>query len=234
MAEQARATGYTVFDAAVVVATHFERVVEDNIATLFGRTELDGLLAFFGKQVPKLVEDLTPKLLPLTAVHGVLCGLLAERVPIRDLRTIIAALIESAPTTQDPRALLEMIRLRLSGFIIQNAFGAINELKMMALEPDLEKLLQEVLRLSTGSGVFAIEPALAGDLRAAASAAAARLGAVSPIAGLVTRPELRELVAQLLRGVRPRISVFSYQEIPPEKRIRVVELLGRSVEQHGQ
>jgi flagellar biosynthesis protein FlhA len=159
--------------------------------------------------------------------------LLAERVPIRDLRTIIAALIESAPASQDPRALLGTIRTKLGGFIVQNAFGAVSELKMMALEPDLEKLLHEVLRLSAGSGVFAIEPALAGELRGAASASAARLAAVAPLAGLVTRSELRELVAQLLHGVRPRIAVFSYQEIPSEKRIKVVELFGRPPDQHA-
>jgi flagellar biosynthesis protein FlhA len=234
MAEQARAAGYTVFDAAVVIATHFERIVADNVAALFGRTELDGLLSFFTKQVPKLVEDLTPKLLPLTTVHAVFRGLLAERVPIRDPRTIIAALIESATATQDSRLLLELVRVKLGGFIVQNVFGAVNELKMMALEAELEKLLQEVLRLSAGSGVFAIEPGLAGELRAAASAAAARLGAVAPVAGLVTRPELREPVVQLLGGISPKIWVFSYQEIPSEKRIKVVELLGRPAEQYGQ
>jgi flagellar biosynthesis protein FlhA len=234
MAEQARAAGYTVFDAAVVIATHFERIVADNVAALFGRPELDGLLSFFTKQVPKLVEDLTPKLLPLTTIHAVFRGLLAERVPIRDPRTIIAALIESATTTQEPRLLLEMVRVKLGGFIVQNVFGAVNELKMMALEAELEKLLQEVLRLSAGSGVFAIEPGLAGELRAAAAAAAARLGAVAPVAGLVTRSELREPVVQLVGGISPKIWVFSYQEIPSEKRIKVVELLGRPVEQHGQ
>jgi flagellar biosynthesis component FlhA len=91
-----------------------------------------------------------------------------------------------------------------------------------------------VLRLSAGSGVFAIEPGLAGELRAAAAAAAARLGAVAPVAGLVTRSELREPVVQLVGGISPKIWVFSYQEIPSEKRIKVVELLGRPVEQHGQ
>jgi flagellar biosynthesis protein FlhA len=234
MAEQARAAGYTVFDAAVVIATHFERIVADNVAALFGRTELDGLLSFFTKQVPKLVEDLTPKLLPLTTVHAVFRGLLAERVPIRDPRTIITALIESATATQEPRLLLELVRVKLGGFIVQNVFGAVNELKMMALEAELEKLLQEVLRLLAGSGVFAIEPGLAGELRAAASAAAARLGAVAPVAGLVTRPELREPVVQLLSGISPKVWVFSYQEIPSEKRIKVVELLGRPAEQYGQ
>ena len=233
LAEQARAAGHTVFDAAVIIATHFERLVDDNIERLFGRAELDALFAFFAKQVPKLVEELTPKLLPLTTVHSVLCGLLAERVPIRDLRNIIGALLESAAVTQDARALLAAIRVKLGGFILQNVFGAVAELKMAALEPDLEKLFQEMLRLSASSGVFAVEPGLAGELRAAAAALAARLGAVAPVAALVTRAELREPVAQLLRTVRPRIWVFSYQEIPAEKQIKVVELLGRPAPTHG-
>jgi flagellar biosynthesis protein FlhA len=233
MAEQARAAGYTVFDAAVVIATHFERVVEDNIDPLFGRGELDALLTFFGKQVPKLVEELTPKALPLTTVHGVLGGLLAERIPIRDLRTIVAALIEAAAATQEPRALLAAIRVKLGGFILQTLFGAVAELKVAALEPELEKLLGEVARLSAASGVFAIEPALAGELRGAAALLAGRLGAMVPAAALVTRAELREPVAELLRTVRPRLWVLSFNEIPAEKQIKVVDLLGRPVAGHA-
>ena len=226
-ADQARAAGYTVFDAAVVVATHFERVARDHIETLFGRAELDAVLAYLNKLIPKLVEELTPKLLPLTAVHMVLNSLLAEQVPIRDLRTIVGALLDGAATTQEPRALHESVRLKLGGYIVQTVFGAVDELKVMALEPDLERLLQEVLRLSSGTGAFGVEPGLAGELRAAAGAAATRLEAIASVAALVTRPELRELAAQLLRPVQPRVWVFSYTEIPPEKRIKVVELLGR-------
>ena len=233
MAEQARAAGYTVFDAAVVIATHFERVVEDNIDTLFGRGELDALLAFFGKQVPKLVEELTPKALPLTTVHGVLCGLLAERIPIRDLRTIVAALLDAAAATQEPRALLAAIRVKLGGFILQTLFGAVAEIKVAALEPELEKLLGEVTRLSAASGVFAIEPGLAGELRGAAALLAGRLGAMVSAAALVTRAELREPAAELLRTVRPRLCVLSFNEIPAEKQIKVVDLLGRPVAVHA-
>jgi flagellar biosynthesis protein FlhA len=97
----------------------------------------------------------------------------------------------------------------------------------MTLEPDLERLLQEVLRLSSGTGSFAVEPGLATELRGLATAAATRLEALAPAAALITRAELRELVAQLVRPVRPKIWVFSYAEIPSDKRIRVVELLGR-------
>jgi flagellar biosynthesis protein FlhA len=226
-ADQARAAGYTVFDASVVVATHFERVVRDHIEALFGRSELDAVLAYLNKLVPKLVEELTPKLLPLTAVHNVLSNLLAEQVPIRDLRTIVGALIDGAATTQEPRALHEIVRLKLGGYIVQTAFGAVDELRMMALEPDLERLLQEALRLSSGTGAFGVEPGLAAELRSAAVQAATRLEASTGTAALITRPELRELASQLLRPVQPRIWVFSYSEIPPEKRIKVLELLGR-------
>ncbi|HJU20328.1 MAG TPA: flagellar biosynthesis protein FlhA [Stellaceae bacterium] len=227
LAERVRAAGYTVFDPAVVIATHFERVVEDHIELLFGRTELDGLLGFFEKQVPKLVDELIPKVLPMAVVHRLLSALLGEGVPIRDLRTIFAALIEGAATTQDPLALLELVRAKLGGFIVQHVFGAVGELRVMALEADLERLLQDVLRLSAASGAFGIEPGLAGEVRQAAAQAATRLEAAAAAAGLVTRPELREPVARLLRGVRPPIRVLSYQEIPADKRIRVVELIGR-------
>src|SRR4029077_2283140 len=101
------------------------------------------------------------------------------------------------------------------------------ELKMMALEPDLEQLLQEVVRLSAGTGAFGIEPGLAGELRAAATVSAARIEETASVAALITRPELRELVAQLLRPVQPNVWVFAYPEIPPEKRIKIIELLGR-------
>jgi flagellar biosynthesis protein FlhA len=186
--------------------------------------------------LPKVVEELTPKALPLTTVHNVLRGLLAEHLPIRDLRSIVGALIEGVATTQEPRALLELVRIKLGGFFVQSVFGAVEEVKVIALEPNLERLLQEVLRLSAGTGAFGIEPALAVELRTRSGEAAARMEAAAGVAGLVTRPELRELAAQLLRPVRPRVWVFSYPEIPPDKRIKVVELLGQQPPQgtpHG-
>jgi flagellar biosynthesis protein FlhA len=226
-ADQARAAGYTVFDAGVVMATHFERVVRDRIDELFGRPELDAVLGHLNKLVPKLVGELTPKLLPLTAVHAVLSSLLAEQIPIRDLRTIVSVLIDGAGSTQDPKTLHELVRLRLGGYIVQTVFGAVDELKVLALEPDLERLLHDVVKLTATTGAFGVEPGLAEELRIAATAAAARLEAAGAAAALVVRPELRELVALLLRPVRPRVWAFAYPEIPLHKRIKVVELLGR-------
>jgi flagellar biosynthesis protein FlhA len=234
MADQARAAGYTVFEAAVVIATHFERVVKTHIEALFGRTELDAVLGVVTKQSPKLIEELTPKLVPVSTVHKVLCALLAERIPLRNLRAIIVTLIEEATATQDVKNLLRALRIKLSGFVVQHVFGAVDELKVMALEPELEKLLQDTLKLA-GDTIEepGIEPALAGDIRAMATAAAIRLEAAASAAAVVVRPELRLLLAHLLRPVRPWIWVFSYAEIPADKRIKVIELLGRQPERVG-
>jgi flagellar biosynthesis protein FlhA len=156
---------------------------------------------------------------------------LAERIPLRNLRTIIVTLIEEGSATPDVRNLLKTLRIRLAGFIVQHVFGAVDEIKLMALEPELERLFQDTLRLS-GETVEepSLEPGLAGDVRAMASAAAIRLENLAPAAALVVRPELRPFVSQMLRPVRPWIWVFSYAEIPAEKRIKVIELLGRQSE----
>ncbi|MBV9552019.1 MAG: FHIPEP family type III secretion protein, partial [Alphaproteobacteria bacterium] len=223
----------TVFDAAVVVATHFERVVRDRIEQLFGRAELDAVLGYLNKLVPKLADELTPKLLPQTVVHAVLVGLLAEQIPIRDLRTIVTALIDGAAATQETAPLYEIVRQKLGGYIVQTVFGAVAEVQVLALEPDLERLLQDVVKLTSSTGAFGIEPGLAEELRIAAAAAATRLEAAAAVAALVTRPELRSLVAQLLLPVRPRVWVFAYPEIPAQKRIKVVELLGRTAGSPG-
>jgi flagellar biosynthesis protein FlhA len=234
LADQARASGHTVFDAAVVIATHFERVVKNHVESLFGRTELDAVLNVIGKQSPKLIEELTPKLLSLATVHKVLCALLAERIPLRNLRTIIVTLIEEGAATPDVKNLLKALRLRLAGFIVQHVFGAVDEIRLMALEPELERLFQDTLRLAgETTDEPSLEPALAGDVRAMASAAAIRLEGIAGAAALVVRPELRLFASHLLRPVRPWLWVFSYAEIPPEKRIKVIELLGREPDKTG-
>jgi flagellar biosynthesis protein FlhA len=230
-ADQARASGYAVFDTTVVIATHFERVLRDHVDEIFGRAEMDGLLAAFTKQTPKLVEELTPKLLSPAIVYKVMRALLSERVPLRDLRGIITALLEEGAATQDAGKLVETVRARLGRFIVQSAFGAVDEIRAAVLDGELEKLLQQALKLpSDGATAFAIEPSIAAQLRETAGAMALRWEAEGRPPAILVRPELRPLVTQTLMVVRPRLWVISYAEIPPEKRIRVTEVIGRKAE----
>ncbi|SPU50669.1 flagellar biosynthesis protein FlhA [Bordetella trematum] len=95
--DQAQVLGYTVVDASTVVATHLNHLMHRHGANLLGRQEVQQLLERLGNEAPKLVEDFVPKMLSLTTLQKVLQGLLAEEVPIRDMRSIIDTLSEHAP-----------------------------------------------------------------------------------------------------------------------------------------
>jgi flagellar biosynthesis protein FlhA len=140
---QAETLGYTVVDPATVVATHLSHLIREHAPELLGHEEVQHLLANLAKSAPKLVEDLTPKALPLSAVVRVLQNLLIERIPIRQLRKIAEALVEHAPHSQDPATLTAAVRTALGRFIVQEIAGMSAELPVFTLNPQLERVLQE-------------------------------------------------------------------------------------------
>ncbi len=120
----AESLGYTVVDPATVVATHLSHVVREKASELLGHDEVQQLLANVGKASPKLVEELTPKLLPLSTIVRVLQSLLGEKVPQRQMRQIVEALLEHGAMTQDPAQLVAAVRTALGRFIVQELNGS--------------------------------------------------------------------------------------------------------------
>ncbi len=120
-------------DASSVIATHLSHLLQSHAHELLGHEEVQQLLNRLGKTAPKLVEDLVPKLLPMSVVVKVLQYLLLERVPIRNLRTICETLAELAPKTQDPVALVAAVRVALGRSIVQNIGGLRQELPVITL-----------------------------------------------------------------------------------------------------
>ena len=104
--EHAQSLGYTVVDSATVIATHLSHLIQSHAHELFGHEEAEQLLKNLAKTAPKLVDELMPKVLPLAVVVRVMQGLLAERVPIRNVRAIVEALAEAGPRSQDPAVLI--------------------------------------------------------------------------------------------------------------------------------
>ena len=133
--EQAQAQGYTVVDASSVIATHLSHLLQSHAHELLGHEEVQQLLNRLGKSAPKLIEDLVPKLLPMSVVVKVLQYLLLERVPIRNLRTICETLAELAPKNQDPVSLVAAVRVALGRSIVQNIGGLRQELPVITLDP---------------------------------------------------------------------------------------------------
>jgi len=224
--EQAQTLGYTVVDASTVVATHLSSVIQAHAHELLGHEEVQQLLNGLAKTAPRLVEDLVPKTLQLGVIVRVLQGLLAERVPIRNLRAIIETLSEHAGRTQDPQVLQSQVRIALGRQIVQDIVGSGGELPVITLEPDLEQLLQNTLQ-GQASGNTALEPGLAERLQSRLTESAQRQESAGEPAVLMVAPALRGALARFTRASVPNLNVLAWNEIPDNRRVRLVAAVGR-------
>jgi flagellar biosynthesis protein FlhA len=223
--DHAQALGYTVVDPSTVIATHLSFVIQSHANEILGHEEVQQLLNGLAKSAPKLVEDLVPRVLPLSAVVRVLQSLLAERIPIRNIRTIIETLAEHAPRSQDPAVLLTHVRVALGRQIVQDIAGISAELPVITFEPELERLLSGSLAAnSTSPG---LEPGLAERLQQRVAEAARRQEASGEAPVLLVPPPLRTQLSRFLRAALPSLYVLAWNEIPDNRKVRVVTAVGR-------
>ena len=223
--DQAQMMGYTVVDAGTVIATHLNHVISMHAAELLGREEVQLLLDHISKESPKLVEDLIPKVLPISILQKVLQNLLSEGVHIRDMRTIIETLSEHAHQTQDASELTSLVRIRLGRAIVQQLFPAGNEISVITLDSNLERLLMQATQANSASGA-AIEPGLAETLARQAESAAHQQEQMGMSPVLLVAAPLRTALSKFLRRAIPRLRVLSHEELPDTKTIRVTNLIG--------
>ena len=225
MREHAQSLGYTVVDASTVVATHLSQIIAQHAHEILGHEEAQNLLNNLAKTAPKLVEDLVPKVLSVGVVVKVLQALLAERIPIRNLRSILEAMAEHAGRTQDPQALLAQVRVALARQIVQDIAGIAQELPVITLDPGIEQLLGN----SIGSGIGGspgLEPGLAERLQGRLVEAARRQELAGQPAVLLVPPALRPILARFLRATVPQMHVLAWNEIPDSRRVRLVSTIG--------
>ncbi|WP_394809009.1 flagellar biosynthesis protein FlhA [Nitrosomonas sp.] len=223
--EQAQVNGYTVVDASTVVTTHINHLIHSHAAELLGRQELQKLLDHLSVQFPKLIEDLVPKLLPLSTVQKVLHNLLEESVHIRDMRTIIDVLTEHAAQTQDAIELTAIIRAALGRAIVDQFFPAGAEVQVMGLHHELENILIQVMQ-SGGAQGTGIEPGLADTLLKEARSAALQQEKLGLPIVLLVPGAIRFLLAKFLRRALPQLRVLSHSEIPDSRKIKLTSIVG--------
>ncbi|GAB3029705.1 flagellar biosynthesis protein FlhA [Bowmanella dokdonensis] len=224
--EHAQTLGYTVVDAATVVATHLSQLLTNNAYQLLGYEEVQQLLDMLGKHNPKLVEGLVPDILPMGTVVKVLQTLLYEGIPIRDLRTIVQTLCEYGPKSQDPDVLVSAVRIALKRLIVQEVNGGGKEIPVITLAPELEQILHQSLQAGGGDGA-GIEPGLAERLQKSLSDAAQQQELAGEPAVLLTSGMLRPVLSRFLKHAIAGLHVLSYQEIPDDKQIKIVSAVGQ-------
>ncbi|HCG6980808.1 TPA: flagellar biosynthesis protein FlhA [Vibrio parahaemolyticus] len=223
--EHAQALGYTVVDSSTVLATHLSQLLTNNASQLIGHEEVQNLLEMLGRSAPKLVENFVPDQLPLGVVVKVLQNLLNEAIPIRDIRTIVQTLAEYSSKSQEPDILTAAVRISLKRLIVQEINGIEPELPVITLIPELEQILHQTMQASGGESA-GIEPGLAERLQSSLSHATQEQELKGEPAVLLTSGVLRSTLAKFVKNTIPNLRVLSYQEIPDEKQIRIVQALG--------
>ncbi|MCQ4444157.1 flagellar biosynthesis protein FlhA [Enterobacter cloacae] len=219
--ELAQTLGYTVVDPSSVVATHLNHLISTHTDELFGRQEAQQLLDQITKQSPKLVEDLIPAVISLTTLHKVLQNLLSERVPIRDMRTIIDTLAEFATAQSDADELTARVRARLSRAITEQWFPGEGDIQLIGLDLSLEQLLVQ----ATQSG-SAIEPGIAENLMKQTELALQHQEGLGAPPVLLVNPGLRLMLSRYLRRIFPQLAVLSSQELNTPRNVRMTYLIG--------
>ncbi|STR45588.1 flagellar biosynthesis protein FlhA [Iodobacter fluviatilis] len=221
--DQAQAFGYTVVDASTVVATHISNILQSHSAELLGREEVQQLLEHFGKEAPKLLEDLVPKIIPVGTLQKVLQNLLEEGMHIRDMRSILETLAEHITRTQNIDELTAAVRVALGRAIVHQLFPGENELQVVTLEPQLENIL---LSAVSGNSQGGLEPGLAERVLKQASELSEQLEQQGLSTVLIAPAQLRPMLSRFLRRSIPGLRVIAHTEIPDSKTIRIVGMLG--------
>ncbi|MGY3877606.1 flagellar biosynthesis protein FlhA [Aeromonas enteropelogenes] len=223
----AQTLGYTVVDTATVVATHLSQILANHAALLLGHDEVQQLLDMIGKHQSKLVEGLVPEVISMGNLVKVLQNLLNEGVPIRDMRTILQTLVEYAPRSPDPEVLTAACRIALRRLIVQEIAGPDPELPVITLAPELERILHQSLQAGGGDGA-GIEPGLAERMQRSLVEATQRQELEGQPAVLLTSGILRNTLAKFVKNAIPGLRVLSYQEVPDDKQIRIVSVVGQN------
>ena len=221
--EAAQMGGFTVVDCSTVVATHLSHLMQLHAAKLLGRVETQQLVEHVTKLAPKLIEDVVPKMVGIATLQKVLQLLLEEGVHIRDMRSIVESLAEHAATVTDPQELSRRIRIHLAPSIVQQIYGPTRELDVIALEPELERLVTQALNSPHGA---ALDPGVADTLTRSAADSARRQEDLGHPACLLVPDLIRAPMARLLRRAAPRLRVLGHSEIPETHSIRIGSVIG--------
>ncbi|CAH9054391.1 Flagellar biosynthesis protein FlhA [Pseudoalteromonas holothuriae] len=224
--DEAHSLGYTVVDAATVVATHISQLLTNNASLLLGHEEVQNLLDMLAKSHPRLVEGLVPDVLPLTTIVKVLQNLLNEGVAIRDMRSIVQTLVEYGPRSQDPDVLTAAVRISLRRLIVQDAVGNADEIPVITLAPELEQMLHQSLQNAGDEGA-GIEPGLAERLQNSLREAHQTQEMLGDPSILLTSGMLRSVLSRFVKHTIPGLRVMSYQEVPDERQIKIVSSVGQ-------
>ncbi len=215
LADEAKSAGFTVVDPASVLLTHLTETIRRHAGELLSRQDTQALLDLVKRDNPVVVEELVPGQLTMGEVHRVLQRLLEEGIPVRDLVTILEVLGDRVRLTRDVDLLAEYVRHALSRTITGKYVSEDGILRVITLDPALERTVEGSIQQVGGELVLALDPALAERFisRLAGVVEEASRSGYQPV--LLCGSGVRRFLRRLLSRIMPNLAVLSYEEVIP-------------------
>ena len=215
-AERARRSNYTVVDAVSVLGTHLAELIRRHSHELFSRQETKKLLDRVAADNPKVVEELTPKLLPLATVQRVLQNLLRERVSIRDAVSILEALSDAGASTRNPILLTEYVRQSIRRTVVKPYLNSSGDLPAYFVDPSIEQSVESVVQHGEQSSHLAMSPQA---IREILNRIEQKVGSPETPVVAVTSSGARYFLRQMAETSQANVVFLSHNEVPPEVKV---------------
>ena len=212
--ELAISRGHTVVEPAVVMATHLDTLIHRHAHELLGRQETQELLDHFKGSFPKLVEEVVPKVVTLGLLQRLLQLLLEEGIPVKDLRTILEVAAEHAPKNAEPLEILPMVRLALRRTIVQQALGDGGQARVLGVQPEFERLIEQAIGAAPVAPDGVIEPSLMRLLVQEISTHVDAMETKNLPPVIVCNPRTRLTFARIVKKIRSQAHVLAMTELP--------------------
>jgi flagellar biosynthesis protein FlhA len=224
--ELAEMKGFTVVEPGAIIATHLTEVVKAHAAETLTRQDVQNLLDAVKRDAPAAVDGVIPEIVSLGILHKVLQNLLDERVPIRDMQSILETIGDYGEATKDPDVLSEYCRLSLRRTITNMHTNPDGKINVFTLDPNLEKILTDALQAQKTGLMFALPPEISEKLLQKVTIEAERLAAVGEVPLILAPANIRLALKRLVAVVRPPVSVISYNEVVPGVEVYSVAIIG--------
>jgi len=222
---KAQDLGLTVVGASVVLATHLTEVIKAHAWEILSRQDVQALLDEIKKDSPAVVQDVVPQVVSLGTVHRVLQNLLKERVPVRDLGSILEVLGDYASHVKEVDLLTEYARAALSRAISDSHVGPDRKLHVISLDPELEHRIAEAARESGQAWNHLLAPEEMRRLLKRLEVMVKSILDREQRPAILSAPQVRLLVRRLTEASFPTLPVLSYHEIAPEVEVYSVGVL---------
>ncbi|MER3474753.1 MAG: flagellar biosynthesis protein FlhA [Armatimonadota bacterium] len=211
--DAAEMMGCTVVEPSAVIATHLTEIIKQYSADILSRQDVQTLLDHIKQQNAAVVQELIPDLMSVGEVQKVLQHLLRERIPIRDLGTILETLADYAPRTKDPDQLGELVRASLARTITRQYLSPDGVLYVMTLEPSLEGRLRECVQPTASGLQLAIDTAFASALLREIGAQAEGMAGMGYMPVMLCSSPIRLPLRRLMERSLPSVACIAYNEV---------------------